>query len=97
MTNTIFVSRHPGAKEWIHQKDGFEEVEVVKHFIPRKHRHIDVIGNLPVHLASQVCDSGNRYYHLSIAIPSEVRGKELSSTEMQKYGAKLVEFKVHQV
>ncbi len=89
---TIFVTRHPGAAEWA-ARNGFKGVEVVSHFTPSA-EPMKVIGTLPVHLAAAVCEAGGRYYHLSLNIPAELRGKELTAEDMDACCASVERFVV---
>jgi CRISPR-associated protein Csx16 len=91
---TWFVSRHPGAKDW-----ATEEGILVDHRI----EHLDVaevapgdvvIGSLPVNLAAEVCARGGRYLHLSLELPLELRGQELSAADMRACRARVREFRV---
>ena len=91
---TYFVSRHPGAIEWAAGKD-----LRIDHFDP----HLDlaqvqagdtVIGSLPVNLAARVCAAGAAYWQLSLALPAELRGRELSAEELRTLGAKIEPFEV---
>ena len=89
-----FISRHKGALEWA-QRNGFENAEVIAHFDPSVVRGGDiVIGTLPVHLAGQVCGKGGRYFHLSMSVPADRRGTEISADDMDEFGACLQEFRV---
>ena len=94
-----FVSRHTGAKNWAKianiNTDGLKFVD---------HLNIDIIqqgdvvfGTLPVHLAGKVCEKGGRYVHLSMTVPQELRGKELTPEEMRHCSASLQEFVVNYV
>lgn len=87
---TIFVSRHRGAAEWA-ARHGFEGVQVVSHFTPNG-EPVRVIGTLPVHLAAQVCAAGGEYWHLSLDIPADARGRELTADEMESFGAQVERF-----
>jgi CRISPR-associated protein Csx16 len=53
-----------------------------------------VIGSLPVNLAAVVCRRGGRYLNLSVTLPAELRGKELSADQLDQLGARLEEFRV---
>ncbi len=86
---TYFVSRHPGAIEWVAQQ-GLHIDAFVEHIDTTQVQPGDtVIGSLPVNLAALVCERGGKYWHLSLVRPAELRGCELSATEMQRLGAHL--------
>lgn len=88
----ILVSRHIGTLDWFAQK-GFAIDEHVVHFDASMIRKGDtVLGVLPVHLAAEVCALGGQYYHLDLVVPLEFRGQELTSTQLDEFGAKLVPY-----
>lgn len=89
---TLFITRHPGAREWA-GRQGFEIDRLVEHRDPAEVRAGDsVLGSLPVNLAAEVCGRGGRYFHLSLVLPPEWRGRELSADDMERFGARLEEF-----
>jgi len=91
-----FVSRHPGACAWARARG--LEVIVIEHLDPAIVGPGDcVLGTLPVHLAAQVCAQGGRYFHLSLSLPRDWRGRELSAPELDSLAAELVEFDVRRV
>ncbi len=86
---TWFVTRHPGALDWA-KKSGLQIDIVVAHLDPKEIQEGDaVIGILPVHLAAQVCERKARYFCLTVDIPIEARGKELTAEDMRRYNARL--------
>lgn len=94
MSKTVFVSRHPGAVQWAMQH-GLN----IDTFIP----HLDitciqcgdtVIGTLPIELAASVQSIGARYRHLSLSVPADRRGHELSAHELDALGARLLDFDI---
>ena len=92
---TYFVSRHPGAIAWAKQQE-FVIDQLVMHLDASLIQAGDiVIGSLPVHLAARVCKSGGRYFHLSMEMPADKRGRELSTDELSQYGVVAEEFQVH--
>ncbi len=92
-----FVSRHPGAVEWARRR-GLDVDRLETHFDPAMVRQGDtVIGTLPVHLVADVCEHGGRYLHLSIDLPLEWRGRELSVEDMESCNARLEEYRVQRV
>ena len=91
---TWFISRHPGAIEWARQQ-GLHVDEYVAHLDPLRIRAGDtVIGSLPVNLAAQVCEAGARYLHLSLELPANLRGVELTSEQLTALGARTQAFDV---
>ena len=92
---TWFVSRHPGALQWMQQR-GPAFDQHVPHLNPAQVQPGDtVIGTLPVNLAAQVCARGAAYLHLVLRLPEAARGQELSAQELQNMGATLQRFDVH--
>lgn len=94
---TYFVSRHPGALDWAAQ-EGIKVNRLVAHLLTDEIQRGDVVlGTLPVQLAAQVCERGARYLHLSLDIPQDLRGKDLSADDMRVCGARLEEFHVEKI
>jgi len=94
---TYFVSRHPGAVDWLHEQ-GLAVDRRVVHLDPAEVQAGDrVIGTLPVNLAAEVCVRGARYLHLSLDLPPAWRGRELSVDDMRACGARLEEYHVQRV
>ena len=91
---TFFVSRHPGAIQWAAQ-EGFKVDQLVTHLDTSLIRPGDtVLGSLPVNMAAEICAQGARYFHLSLDLPAELRGKELTPEDMRQCGARLEEYDV---
>jgi len=94
---TFFVSRHPGAAAWA-QAQGLAVDRLVAHLDPTEVGAGDtVIGTLPVSLAAAVCSKGTRYLHLTLDLPPDWRGRELSAADMAACGARLEEYRVQKV
>lgn len=92
-----FVSRHPGARDWM-MSQGLLVDEVVEHIgIDQLHSGDVVIGSLPVNLAAHVCACGARYVHLTLDLPLEARGRDLTMEEMRRYGARVEEYQVRKI
>lgn len=89
---TFFISRHPGAIEWMkHQPIRVDRW--LTHLNPQDVREGDVvIGTLPIHLAFQVCRRGARFLALEITMPEEKRGIELGMSDMQGLDCRLDEY-----
>lgn len=91
---TYFITRHPGAVAWAHQ-EGIEVSQLIDHLDVELIQPGDVvIGTLPVNLAARVCALGGRYLHLSLELPQEWRGRELSAADMRRFGARVEEFSI---
>jgi len=88
---TLIVTRHPGAVEFI-QHCGYVG-EACEHFVPEMaHEGMVIVGILPVHLIAQVLHSGARFIQVVLPqIPPEMRGTELTPTQMEEFGAQLIE------
>lgn len=94
---TWFISRHPGARQWA-DRHGVAYDRHTKHLPIEQVKSGDcVIGSLPVSMAAQVCVRGASYYHLTIDLPPELRGRELSVDQLDRLGASLQKFEVHPV
>lgn len=95
--STLFISRHPGARQWAEQQ-GIQVDFLYRYFDPRMVRPGDlVIGSLPVNLAARVCELGGRYRHLSLASPPARGGDALSAADMRAFGARLEEYLIFRV
>lgn len=93
---TYFISRHPGAIEWA-ARQHMPVDQRMAHLDPAIVKAGDtVIGSLPVNLAAQVCAMGAAYWHLSLELPAELRGQELSADDLARLGAQLQRFSVDQ-
>ncbi|MBD1206743.1 MAG: CRISPR-associated protein Csx16 [Rhodobacteraceae bacterium] len=92
----LFVTRHPGAVEWVARRG--IGARMVSHLDPGLVRAGDIVmGTLPIHLAAAVCARRARYLHLEIDLPAEARGRDLTADEMERFGARLTEFRVERV
>jgi len=93
----FFISRHPGAIEWL-KAEGITVDRHVSHLDPSEVQSGDwVIGTLPVNLAAAVCERGARFFYLAMDLPPEQRGQELSPADMRAYGAQLQEYEVRRI
>lgn len=94
---TYFISRHAGAAAWA-ESEGFRVDQRLAHFDVENVQPGDtILGTLPVSLIAAVNARGGRYFHLTLELPADMRGKELSSTDMRTYGARLEEYTAHKV
>ncbi|KJS69376.1 MAG: CRISPR-associated protein [Comamonadaceae bacterium BICA1-1] len=89
-----FVSRHPGALAWAKS----QRLQIDQHA-----SHLDaalvhsgdtVIGTLPVHLAARVCAQGAAFYNLTLDLPEQWRGRELSAANLTACNARLERFHI---
>lgn len=94
---TYFISRHAGAVAWA-ESQGFHIDQQLAHFDVTLVKAGDVIlGTLPVNLIAEVNERGGRYFHLTLELPADLRGQELTPQLMQEYGARLEEFHAHKI
>ena len=95
--SVILVSRHAGTLDWF-KKKGLAIDEHVVHFDTNALKTGDiVVGVLPIHLAAQVCALGCKYYHLEMEVPLEFRGQELTSDQLDLFGAELVPYSINKI
>lgn len=89
---TWFITRHPGARQWA-ESAGLAIDCHCSHLDPAQVRPGDtVIGTLPVQIAARICERGGRYQHLTLDLPENLRGVELSADDMRTCRARLEEF-----
>ena len=48
-----------------------------------------VLGTLPINLVAEVNACGGDYLHLTLELPSDRRGKELTADDMREFAARL--------
>lgn len=95
MPKKYFVTRHRGAITWASQAGVKARKITMEHFdVSIVNAGDIVIGTLPVHLAAEVNARGGHYWHLSMEIPIESRGQELSADQMRQFNARLEEFRI---
>jgi len=80
----VIVSRHQGTIEVLRQI--FPEAQVVQHISnPREFKGALLIGNFPLEMIAELKKNGNRVIVVNLRVPPEMRGKELSKEEVQKF------------
>ena len=91
---TDVVDRPAIAKVWAAEQG----LRIDQHLTHLDTAHIQrgdtVIGTLPVHLAAAVCSQGARFFNLSLDLPAQWRGRELSADELRQCNARLEAFHV---
>lgn len=93
--SVYFVSRHIASVEWFKKQE--IEVDVwLTHLDDETPLRADdvVIGNLPINIVATLSSKRIHYIHLSIEVPEELRGVELSFDHLNKYPPKLLAFRV---
>lgn len=92
--SVYLVSRHKGTLDWFEQQ-GVKIDHHIVHFDPDCIQPGDtVVGILPIQLAAKICAKGGRYLHLQMNVPLEFRGQELSTEQLDEFGAELVCYNV---
>ena len=94
----LIVTRHTATVEWIKSTLlPSDEVSVVAHYAPGMEDSFDyVVGILPMNYVADmyVRNPKIRYYQVSMEVPEEFRGKELTIEQMDKFHASLVPYYV---
>jgi len=92
-----FVSRHPGAIEWVKRRSLAID-RFVSHLDLTAVRPGDLIfGNLPVELAAEVCRLGARFFALCLSVSAEQRGLDLTADDLEALQADFQEYQVSKV
>lgn len=86
---TYFISRHPGAIAWAEQEGFHVDVQITHFDVNTVQQGDRVLGTLPINLVAEVNARGGIYFHLTLELPAEARGKELTAEDMRTYGARL--------
>jgi CRISPR-associated protein Csx16 len=94
---TYFVTRHAGAKQWAQQQGITVDVQVDHLNIDELQSGDKVLGSLPVNLVAELNTKGVRYFHLSLMLTEQLRGKEISVELMHELGAKMEEYSVKRI
>lgn len=97
-----FVSRHEGAARWARILQA-KRKDLWPHPVDEYVEHLDyqvlkrgdiVIGTLPVKGAAAVRERGAEFYSLDLDVPPQLRGQELSATQMAACGATLTHYRI---
>ena len=91
---TYFITRHPGAIAWAKLQGIIIDQQLTHLDINDIQPGDTVIGSLPVNLAAEVCQRGANYLHMSLSVPENWRGRELSVEQMVQCGAQLENYVV---
>lgn len=95
---TYFITRHTGALDWA-QANGVHFDVHLPHLLNVDELQSEdvIIGTLPINIISQINELGVRYIHLSLDIPPQLRGVELTVEQLNECQATLEEFYVKKV
>jgi len=95
--STFFVSPQPGAIAWTARRGIAVDRQVAHLDVAEVSAGDVVIGTLPVNLAAEVCARGARFFNLSLDVPPEARGRELSADDLERFGARVEEYLVRKL
>ena len=89
------VSRHQGAVDWMRHM-GHHYDEHLTHLANYEALSAGdvVVGSLPINIVADLADHSVTYWHLSLYIPEQLRGVELSAEQLSTLDAKLEEYVV---
>jgi hypothetical protein len=94
MMINLIVTRHPGLVEYLREIElAGTSTEVVSHASPETVAGKNVCGVLPHSLSCLT----KTFTEGPLALPAELRGKELSLEEVRQYAGKPVTYQVRQV
>ncbi len=95
---TYFITRHAGAIQWAKLQQLQFDIHL-EHLLNIDELNAGdvIIGTLPINLVAQLNERGVRYIHLSLEIPADLRGVELTAEQLQQCKASLEEFAVQKL
>jgi CRISPR-associated protein Csx16 len=93
----LLVTRHPAAQEWIAARCSGQIHRLTHLQLSDVQAGDCVVGVLPIPMVADIIKRGARYLNLDIDVPEAARGRELSTAELEAFGAKLVEYHVQRV
>lgn len=95
MNNILAITRHSAAKDWLCDQFPNDDVTVHSHYTPGlEYGFTLVVGILPLPLIANLNKMGIRFMLLTMNVPEEFRGVELTKDQMVEFGAKLEEYQV---
>lgn len=87
----ILVTRHDGLVDYLKEIGLIDDsTKRLTHVTVDDVKGHDVIGNLPMSLAS----NANTITEIPLTIPADMRGKELSTEDVRKYAGEQTTYKV---
>lgn len=95
-----FITRHEGTERWARiaarkRRLPFAIDAFCAHIDPATLRPGDVVmGTLPVHVIAQVIARGAEFWALDIDVPPDLRGVEMSATQLAACNARLTRYQV---
>lgn len=89
------VSRHQGAVDWMNHM-GHHYDEHLTHLADYEALTAGdtIIGSLPINIVADLNARGVTYQHLSLYIPEQLRGVELTAEQLSQLDAKLEQYVV---
>lgn len=94
MPDFLLVTRHQHLKEFLYQEGLIESnTPCITHATMDQVRGKNVIGNLPMHLAAQAAS----IMSITINVPVEKRGSELTVEELREYTTDFCWYRVTEI
>lgn len=97
MSSIVACTRHEGSKNVIRSllPDSLKNREIV--FMPHVESIDDidsdvVVGNLPTHLVRELTIRGIRFFNLTLDVPFELRGEDLSEDQVWDCNPRIEEY-----
>lgn len=89
--DTIVITRHAALVEYLKEQGIIDDnVTVIEHATADAVRDKHVIGVLPVHLATLTA----KYTNLTMNVPQDKRGQELTLDEVREYAGDAVTYEI---
>lgn len=90
----IVITRHPSLVKYLREIGIIDNTAVIiSHATPENVKDRDVIGVLPLRLIALTA----RFREVTMEVPQELRGKELTLNELKRCNPQLTEYRVTRV
>ncbi|ASM77891.1 CRISPR-associated protein [Vitreoscilla filiformis] len=94
----LVITRHPGAVQWVRHLLSPTAVESLPHLHTQDiDPNVSYYGVFPLNLAAAICAAGAECWALTLDMPPELRGQELSAEQLRALNATLVRYDVQRV
>ena len=89
----LVVTRHTATCNWLKTRLAEHDLHFTAHFTAEMTEGFEVVvGILPINLVADLNARGIRFFMVTMEVPAELRGKELTEEQMVECNVKLEQF-----